>query len=247
MSNQTFDLSLIIPAYNESKLIGITLHTLVDFLGTKKIYYQIIVVDDGSSDETVKLVHEFEYSAGEKGQLIILENDQNRGKGYSLKKGILAANGSIRLFVDADLPFEMESIDQIIAQLNAGCDVAIGARDMPGSTMVGVPFMRFLAGQIFSVLVQIFAFRGIHDTQCGLKGFSKDASINIFSRSTINDFGIDVELLFLAKKFGYHICRIPVKMTGFRSDSRIHLAYDSIKMIFELFKIRINDAIGKYK
>jgi dolichyl-phosphate beta-glucosyltransferase len=247
MSNHSFDISLIIPAYNEAGLIGVTLQTLMDYLNTKKIHYQIIVVDDGSTDDTAKLAFKFVNDTGDKGQLIILKNDRNRGKGYSLKKGFLAANGSIRLFIDADLPYEKETIDQILTQLNSGCDVAIGARDLPGSTMVGVPFMRFLAGQLFSLCVQLFAFRGIHDTQCGLKGFSAAAATNIFSRSIIDDFGIDVELLFLAKKFGYYICRIPVKMTGFRSESRIRLVRDSIRMFIELFQIRFHDLVGKYE
>jgi len=236
----------VIPAFNEEKLIGITLQSLIEHLKTKELNCEIIVVDDGSSDKTVGIVKS--YIVKQQGQLNIqlIENAANHGKGYVLRQGMLAATGQVCIFMDADLPFELAVIQGIYLKINSGCQVVVGSRDLPGSTLVGVPFARFLAGQVFSLFVQLVAFRGIRDTQCGVKGFSKEAVKKIFPLSRINDFGIDVELLFIAKKYGYKICKIPVRMTGYRGDSRIKLFSDSIKMFLELLLIRWNNMVGKY-
>ena len=246
MSKQIPDLTMVIPAYNEEKLIGITLQSLIDYLYTKHMNFEIIVVDDGSTDRTVELAGRFEREKENDRNVKILKNGSNRGKGFALRQGMLAGRGQIRLFMDADLPFELDVIEEIIKKIHSGCQVVVGSRDLPGSTLVGVPFMRFLAGQVFSLFVQLFAFRGIRDTQCGLKGFSGQTAQQLFSLATISDFSIDVELLFIAKKFRFRICKIPVRMTGFRGDSRIRLFSDSVKMFLDLLFIRWNDLIGKY-
>jgi len=240
------DCSIVIPAFNEEKLIGITLQTLIDHIINHQLSCEIIVVDDGSSDQTLDIVKNHIDKRQGKLSILLIENATNRGKGFVLRQGMRAATGQVSIFMDADLPFELSIIQSICSKINSGCAVVLGSRDLPGSTLVGVPFARFLAGQIFSLFVQLIAFKGIRDTQCGVKGFSKEAVNKIFPISRINDFGIDVELLFLAKKFGYKICRIPVRMTGYRGDSRIKLFSDSIKMFLDLLLIRWNDLVGKY-
>jgi dolichyl-phosphate beta-glucosyltransferase len=142
-------------------------------------------------------------------EFVYLRNEHNSGKGYSVRRGMLAAQGKLRFFMDADMPFELD-IFQIMQQtLVAENDIVIGARDLPGSTQIGVPFIRFVAGQVFSVLVGLLAVKGISDTQCGLKGFRAPVAEAIFSRTTIDDFGMDVEVLFIAQHLGYRITRIP--------------------------------------
>ena len=247
MTNSQIDLSIIIPAYNEEQCIPGTLQSLSTFFDRLGNSYEVMVVDDGSNDSTPKLVQAKIKEYGGKGKIRLLCYEQNQGKGYSVKRGMLAAKGTIRIFKDADLPFELDAINKIIEKIGAGDEVVIGARDLPGSTLVGVPFMRFLAGQVFSLLVRILANSGVPETQCGIKGFSAVAAESIFSRVTLSDFGADVEYLFIARKLNYHISRIAVKMTGFRGNSRVRLLRDSFKMFVDLFIIRWNDLTGKFR
>jgi dolichyl-phosphate beta-glucosyltransferase len=240
------DCSIIIPAYNEEKMIGITLQSIIEQFLKDSFNFEIIVVDDGSTDQTVNIVKTIICGMKNKLSIQLIENSINIGKGHALRQGMLAAAGRICIFMDADLPFELSIIEDIYLRINSGCHIVVGSRDLPGSTLVGVPFTRFLAGQVFSFFVQLIAFRGIRDTQCGVKGFSQEAVKKIFPLSRVNDFGIDVELLFIAKKYGFVICKIPVRMSGYRGDSRIKLISDSMKMFFELIIIRYNDLLGKY-
>jgi dolichyl-phosphate beta-glucosyltransferase len=238
--------SIVIPAYNEAKLIEMTLSSLMDFSRQTGSDYELIVVDDGSTDQTVALVKKFIADQGKDASVKLIENAENHGKGFVIRQGMLAANGETAIFMDADLPFEMDIIGEMMAKIGKDCQVAVGSRVLPGSTLVDVPFPRFLAGQVFSWFVQLIAFKGIRDTQCGVKAFRRDVVQKIFPFSTINDFGLDVELLYLAKKFGYKICPMPVRMTGFRGDSRVRLFSDSLHMFWELILIRWNDWTGKY-
>lgn len=241
-----YDLSMVIPAFNEENCIKGTLETLMEYLSINQINSEIIVVDDGSSDSTPEIINQFIHQPATYAKVTLVRNKRNYGKGYALKKGMLIACGKIRIFMDADLPFELEAVNVIMKEIKYGYQVVIGSRDLPGSTLVDVTFFRYIAGRIFSWLVHIMAFSGYPDTQCGLKGFSADSAEQIFSRATINDFGIDVELLFIARKLHYSILKIPVRMTGNRGDSRVHLISDSLKMLTELFVIRWNDIFHRY-
>lgn len=238
--------SIVIPAYNEEKLIELTLGSLADYISNNKLDCELIVVDDGSSDQTVALVKKFRESHQNWLPVRLIENASNHGKGYVIRQGMLTTESEFALFMDADLPYELEIIGEMIAKLGMDFQVVVGSRVLPGSTHVEVPFSRFIAGQIFSWFVQLIAFRGIRDTQCGVKGFRHDVVKKIFPLSQIKDFGIDVELLYLARKFGYKIRPVPVRMTGFRGDSRVRLFSDSLKMFWELILIRWNDWTGKY-
>jgi dolichyl-phosphate beta-glucosyltransferase len=237
------EISVVIPAYNEEQWIDLTVRSLADYLPKLASSWEILVVDDGSQDGTGELCAQFVQDMDE---FVYLRNEHNSGKGYSVRRGMLAAQGKLRFFMDADMPFELD-IFQIMQQtLVAENDIVIGARDLPGSTQIGVPFIRFVAGQVFSVLVGLLAVKGISDTQCGLKGFRAPVAEAIFSRTTIDDFGMDVEVLFIAQHLGYRITRIPVRMTGFRGESRVHLLRDSLNMFFELLLIRWNALRGVY-
>jgi dolichyl-phosphate beta-glucosyltransferase len=237
-------ISVVVPAYNEQNWIELTLRSLSDYLQQEFKRWEILVVDDGSQDETPQIC---ENLSRQNDKMIYLRNEKNSGKGYSVRRGMQTAKGDVRFFMDADMPFELDILPVMVKALETDQDVVIGARDLPGSTLIGVPFIRFVAGQAFSLLVRLFAIKGISDTQCGLKGFRADAAEAIFSRTTINDFGMDVEVLFIAQRLGLNITRIPVHMTGFRGESRVHLIKDSLNMFFELILIRWNALWGRYK
>ena len=237
------ELSIIIPAYNEEALIVSTLNCLQTYLLARLENFEIIVVDDGSQDKSVELVRQFQ--TVNKG-VRLLVNEQNRGKGFSIQRGVLESRGQIIIFTDADLPYKLDAIDGFLQTLHNGCDLAVGSRVLPGSEVKGVPFLRYAAGQIFSWMVQAVLFQGLPDTQCGFKSFRAEAAKEIFRRLTIGGFGFDVEMLFIARKLKLTVRPVPVQMVEHRQRSRVRLFVDSIKMFANLFMVRLNDLQGKY-
>jgi len=244
MSETTLELSLIIPAYNEERLMASTLQVLEKYLEAHHPDYEILVVDDGSRDGTGKVVEEI---ASAQPRLRLLSQPHNLGKGYAIQRGVLESRGDLILFMDADLPYQLDAVDTMLEALHASHPVVIGSRHLEGSEIREVPPLRFFAGQAFSLLVGLLMFPGIHDTQCGLKGFRAEAGRNIFQRLTIGKFGFDVEVLYIARKLGYTILPVPVRMTGFRYDSRVNVLRDSGRMFLDLFRIRWNDLCGRYR
>lgn len=243
MTTAPIELSLIVPAYNEQELIVASLETLDQFLQVRFVGYEILVVDDGSTDETVDRVRRF---SGTRPNVRLLEQVTNQGKGRAIQRGVLESRGDYIFFMDADLPYDLAAVDVFMTALRSKYDLAIGSRHMQGSKIRGVPALRYLSGQVFSLLVALLMFPGIRDTQCGLKGFRAEAARQIFKRVRIRKFGFDVEALFIARKRKYAILPIPVQMTGFRPDSRVRLLLDSSRMFADLFSIRWNDLRGKY-
>ncbi len=239
------ELSIIVPAYNEETLIISTLDGLQSYLSKRPEQYEIIVVDDGSQDKTPELVRQWQ-ACNEVG-LRLLVNPQNMGKGYSIRRGVLESRGQFIIFIDADLPYRLEAIEKFLQALRNGCDLAVGSRVLPGSQVKGVPVLRFISGQIFSLMVQTVLFAGLPDTQCGFKSFKADAAREIFRRLTVNGFGFDVEMLFVARKRKLTIRPVAVQMIDHRHRSRVRLLVDSFKMFANLFMVRWNDLRGKYK
>ncbi|MEW6085639.1 MAG: dolichyl-phosphate beta-glucosyltransferase [Chloroflexota bacterium] len=236
------ELSVIVPAYNEEDLIVGTLDALHDFLSARKESFEIIVVDDGSRDATVRRVGQW----GKTKNVRLLVNENNMGKGFSVRRGVEESRGEFLIFIDADLPYELDAIDGFLRALRAGSDLAIGSRVLPGSEVKGVPAARFFAGQVFSWMVQVFLFLGIRDTQCGFKSFKSNAAREIFRRLTISGFGFDVELLYIARKLKYRIKPVAVRMIHHRLGSRVRLVSHSLEMLNDLFVIRSNDLRGRY-
>jgi dolichyl-phosphate beta-glucosyltransferase len=239
------ELSIIIPAYNEENLITSTLDGLQTYLSTHPEQYEIIVVDDGSQDKTTELVRQWQ--GCNQAELRLLVNSQNLGKGFSIRRGVLESRGQFVIFTDADLPYELEAIDEFLKALRDGCDLAVGSRVLPGSQVKGVPLLRYVSGQIFSWMVQAVLFRGLPDTQCGFKSFRAVAAKEIFRRITIGGFGFDVEMLYIARKLKLAIRPVAVRMIDHRQRSRVRLVIDSFKMFANLFMVRWNDLQGKYK
>ena len=238
------DISIIIPAYNEEALIVNTLESLRSYMTARAEQYEIIVVDDGSQDKTVTCVQEWQKRSGI--NLRLLRNQKNMGKGFSIRHGVMESRGRYVIFIDADLPYELDAIDNFLPALKNGFDLAVGSRVLPGSEVRGVPVYRYIAGQIFSWMVQAVLFSGLPDTQCGFKSFKSEAAREIFRRTSINGFGFDVEMLFVARKLKFAIQPVPVHMIEHRQRSRVRLVNDSLKMFANLFMVRWHDLQGKY-
>lgn len=238
------DLSIVIPAYNEEALIVNTLESLRSYMAARTEQYEIVVVDDGSYDKTVAFIQEWQKNTGTDLQLLI--NQKNRGKGFSIRRGVMESRGKYLIFIDADLPYELNAIDNFLKALKNGYDLAVGSRVLPGSEVRGVPAYRYVAGQIFSLMVQAVLFSGLPDTQCGFKSFRSEAAREIFRRTSIDGFGFDVEMLFVARKLKFAIQPIAVHMIEHRQRSRVRLLNDSLKMFLNLFMVRWMDWQGKY-
>jgi len=238
------ELSIIIPAYNEEALIASTLDGLRTYLAAHSEPYEIIIVDDGSQDKTAACIQDWKKI--NQIDLHLLVNEQNRGKGFSIRRGVMESHGRFIIFIDADLPYELDAIENFLKALHNGYDLAVGSRVLPGSQVKGVPVIRYISGQIFSWMVQAVLFSGLPDTQCGFKSFQSVAAKEIFRRLTIDGFGFDVEMLFVARKLKLAIQPIAVRMIDHRHRSRVRLVIDSFKMFANLFTVRWNDLQGKY-
>ena len=240
MKNDIY-LSAVIPAYNEEKRIGTTLKRIGEYLLKKDYLYEIIVVDDGSVDGTCRLVGEI---AEQIPCIRLLINGVNRGKGYSVRKGILSSRGQLIIFSDADLSTPIEELDKLKMWIERGYNVAIGSRALPQSRIIlRQPWYRVCMGKIFNRLVQLLAIPEIKDTQCGFKLFKGKVAKFLFERQRIDGFGFDAEILFIARKSGYSVREVPVRWMN-SPDSRVHILKDPILMLRDLLIMRINYLIG---
>lgn len=236
-------LSVVVPAYNEEERLGATLDRMIAYLADMPREWELLVVDDGSSDGTRDLVA----AASKKHpEVRLIANGRNRGKGYSVRHGMLAATGDAVLFSDADLSSPIEEVEKLIPHLENGHDVVIGSRDIIGSQIeVPQPLFRRVMGYSFMVLRDWIAVSGFRDTQCGFKLFRKPAAQAVFTQSRVDGFCFDVEILAIAKTLGYRMCEIPVV---WRNDerSKVNPIGDPIKMFLDLFRIRFNILRGVY-
>jgi dolichyl-phosphate beta-glucosyltransferase len=239
------EISIVVPAYNEEALIQSTLDGLRSYLLTRPERFEIVVVDDGSQDRTVALIKEWRNSNDVLVKLLL--NQTNRGKGFSVRCGVQESCGQFIVFMDADLPYELHAIEDFLQALRDGHDLAVGSRILPESEVRGVSTIRYLAGRVFSWLEQSVLATGMADTQCGFKAFRSTAAKEIFRRLTIDGFGFDVEMIFVARKLKYNIQPVAVQMIDRHRASRVHLFEDSVKMFINLFTIRLLNRQGKYK
>ena len=234
-------ISIVIPAYNEEKRISSTLTTILKYLKKNKIIYEILIVDDCSNDKTKKLVSKFVNH-----NVRILENQTNKGKGYSIRIGILEAKHPLVLFSDSDLSTPIEELSKFLRYMNEGYDIVIASRNLKDSNVIITqPFYRQILGKIFPILVRILLIREIKDTQCGFKLFKTEVAKKIVKLQTIERFSFDVELLIIAKMLGYKIKEVPVNWINSK-ESKLSLRSDVIIMFFDLIKIKINKIRGKY-
>lgn len=227
-------LSLVIPAYNEVGRIGATIQQVCAYLDQQQYAWELIVVIDGGSRDAG---HEARTAADGRRNVRVIDNEVNHGKGFSVRQGFAAATGQHLVFIDADLSLPIEGLEPMLARF-AGADVVIASRRAPGARVLGSqPALRNLMGRVFNGVVQLIALPGLADTQCGFKGFRAAAARTIFPEQTIDRFGFDVELLYLARKHGYRIDELPVVCT-YHDRSSVNRVGDVLRMIGDLFLVR---------
>ena len=236
-------LSIVIPAYNEERRIADTLETIARYLGAQPFSYEVLVVDDGSTDRTAELCRKF--AAGHP-WLSLLQCPANFGKGNAVREGVLNAVGEYVLFCDADLATPVEELDGFWPHINGGADIVIASRPIRGSHLVKrQPIYRETAGRAFNHVVQMLAVPGIHDTQCGFKLFTAEAAKEIFRRCTLKGFGFDFEALHIAQRLGYRIKEVPVRWYH-REGSKVKLLRDGFRMLADLVRVRLRHrALGR--
>lgn len=229
-------ISVVIPAYNEENNIGRTLNELIMYMKNNIYPYEIIVVDDGSTDKTREIVDSY-------ANVRINKRRQNEGKGYSVKEGMLMAKGDYAIFMDADSPIPLDEIYKLYTNAEE-FDVVIGSKYLPESKYEQSK-VRLVVGKLFRTFVHVLFNIRVTDTQCGLKMFSKKAIDIIFPKSRIRGYGFDVELLLLATKNNLDIKEVPVTLYKHYAN-QLNPFVDGIKMFIDLVKIRYNEMRGKY-
>lgn len=241
-------ISVVIPAFNESTCLPSAIRSVARHLRAAWISNaEVIVVDDGSDDGTAARAVDTRSEFGDAAATLrVLRNDRNRGKGYSVRRGMLEARCDWILFSDADLSTPIEELDRLLAAaLAGGHDIAIGSRGIDRS-LIGVrqPLYRELAGQLFNVNVRLLTGLKIADTQCGFKLFSRNAARQIAAKQRTNRFGFDVELLYLARRMGFSIVEVPVRWNNAEGSS-VGVG-DGIKAFIDVWRIKWSDIRGRY-
>jgi len=235
--------SVVIPAYNESARIPATLESVVAAIRANGWDAEVIVVNDGSTDSTAQLVRNFAVSAPE---VRLLENPGNHGKGYSVRAGVLNAQGDIIMFTDADLSAPMEEAGRLFTAIGNGADIAIGSRWLEsGRQTHRQPLYRQFFGRCFNAVCRMVMQLPFADTQCGFKAFTRSTAQTVFQLQTIERWGFDPEILFIAIKRGFRVVEVPV---SWAHDERSRMSYlrDGLQMLKELAIVRWNALTGRY-
>jgi dolichyl-phosphate beta-glucosyltransferase len=245
-------LSVVIPAYNEAARLPNSLYKVMSYLEGSDYSYEVLVVDDGSSDHTADIVDAL---AQEHANLRVIRNP-HRGKGFAVRTGVLQAQGRFILYSDADLSAPIEEVEKLLPYLKGKYQIAIGSREGKGSARYDEPHYRHLMGRVFNTFVRIIALPQFNDTQCGFKAFRRDAahtlfrSLHLYGENT-GDVkgamvtGFDVEVLYLALKWGYPVKEVPIKWY-YSKGANVNPIKDSYRMFKDIAKVRANDLRGLY-
>ena len=237
-------LSVVVPAYNEEERLPRTLDRLHEYYETQDYPYDVTIVSDGSKDGTAQLVQDFVASHP---KFRLIDYSPNRGKGHAVRLGILAAPGDLILFCDADLATPQEETEKLLPYMAKGADVAIGSRPIAGAKLeIRQPWYREMAGRMFNKAVQLVGIRGIDDTQCGFKIFSRAAAMDIFKRTKLTGYGFDFESLMIARDLGYRIEEVPIRWMH-QEGSKVNPIRDGLRMLGELVKLRIQGKKARIK
>src|SRR5215469_13896202 len=235
--------SIIIPAYNESARLGTTLDRVLTYVSVQSWDAEVVVVDDGSSDRTADLVRRY---AETYPRVRLLQNPGNRGKGYSVRNGMLNASGDVLLFSDADLSAPIEESERLFSSIASGADIAIGSRWLkPEMQTQRQSLLRQFYGRLFNLVLRLVLGLNFKDTQCGFKAFTRDAAQRIFPLQRIERWGFDPELLYLSRKLGFKVVEVPVAWAH-AEGTRISPLRDGMKMFGEVLTVRWNAVTGKY-
>lgn len=241
MTNSLPYLSVIIPSYKGAAILTKNIPVLLNYLEKQSYSFEVIIVDDGSNDngESEKIARNLNCT--------YLYNEINLGKGAAVRKGMTYASGKFRIYTDADIPFELESIERFLHYLDfKEFDMVIGDRTLPNSTyFTEIPFARKIGSNVFTFFVGRFVTTGMFDTQCGMKGFRKETAEKLFPISSINGFAFDVELIYIALKKNIDIKKLYVNLRNQESSS-VRLLKHSPNMLIDLFRIKMNHLKNKY-
>ena len=235
--------SFILPAYNESERLTTSIPKVLEYIHARALRAEIIVVNDSSTDATAEIVRQF---AVANPMIVLLENPGNRGKGYSVRNGMLHAKGAVALFTDADLSSPITEAGKLFAALADGADVAIGSRWLKRELQTErQPFYRQLYGRLFNLGLSVVLRLNYRDTQCGFKAFTRDAIQIIFTRQRVERWGFDPELLYLARKYKLQTVEVPVEWAHDHR-SKINPLRDGLRMGWDVMQIRWNALLGRY-
>lgn len=237
-------LSVVIPAFDEAARIGSSVEHVLEFLMSRPYASELIVVLDGGRPGAADAIARV---ARGRFDVAVIDNGRNRGKGYSVRRGVLASRGRHVLFADADLSLPIEGTDRFVAVLEAGADVAIGSRALDQSRVQGErQRLRQSLGRMFNRLVQWTVLPGLRDTQCGFKAFRGEVARSLFSAQRVDRFGFDVEVLHIARQRGYRIVEVPVTCE-YHASSSVRRLRDGLLMLRDLAEILWHDWRGRYR
>jgi dolichyl-phosphate beta-glucosyltransferase len=214
---------------------------VVEFVEAQTYQAEVLVVDDGSVDRTVEIVEKL----AAQHPCVRLVRAEHGGKGHAVKTGMLQARGEFAFLCDADLAMPITELPKFLPPQQNNYQVAIGSREVAGAVRYNEPAYRHLMGRVFNWLVKVLAVPGFEDTQCGFKCFHASASQELFSQQTINGFGFDVEVLYIAQKRGHKIIEVPIHWY-YQSESKVHPIKDTIRMVRDIIQVRQNDRLGLY-
>lgn len=237
------ELSLVVPAYNEGHRIEASLRSMSCYLDNMRLDYEIVVVSDGSTDDTAEVVRSL---ARDDPRIHLIDYPDNRGKGFAVRCGVLNTRGEYIVFTDADLSIPIEIVNEFLPALRDGFDIAIASRGHPESIPVTPPSaQRQIMGKVFRWCVKHVLVSGLSDTQCGGKAYRREIARSLFNRQRIDHFSFDAEVLFLAVRNGYRIKEVPVALNSVPTSS-IRPMRDSLCMLRDLFRIRLYARLGFY-
>lgn len=234
-------LSIVIPAHNEAQRLPPSLEKIKSFLKNQDYHTEIVVVENGSSDETLSVAQSFL----PKMDNLRVYSESQRGKGLAVRRGMLEAKGDYRFLCDADLSMPIEQVNRFLPPHISDCDVAIGSRELAGSRRFDEPRYRHLIGRVFNAMVRWWVLPGLQDTQCGFKCFTAEVADTVFPLQTLGGMSFDAEALFIARRKGFRICEVAIDWY-FDPDSRVRLVQDSLRMVFDLLTIRWHGLKGDY-
>lgn len=236
--------SIVIPAYNENRRIAATLDQVLAFVKVENWDAEVIVVNDGSRDDTAEIVRGY---MQRNPAVRLVENPGNRGKGYSVRNGMLHAVGAFVLFSDADLSAPIAEAEKLFAALRAGADVAFGSRWARRELQViAQPFYRRVLGRVFNLLLRLVLGLPYKDTQCGFKAFTRAATQAVFPRQTRERWGFDPEILYIARRQGLRVVEVPVAWSH-AGYSQLHPFRDGMRMFNDILRVRWNAWLGRYR
>lgn len=241
MTDRLVDVSIVVPAFNEARRIGDSLDTLRGALSSHADSWEIVVVDDGSTDRTAAIVD----GVAAVDARVRLIRAAHRGKGGALRVGLVHARGARRFMCDADLSMPVHEIQRFLAAVPAQADIAIGTREGVGARRVGEPLHRHVMGRVFNLLVRMAVMSNITDTQCGFKMFSAAAVETVIPRTTLDGWAVDIEILLVARLAGLRVREVPIEW-HYRDQSRVSPVRDGIRMARDVLRIRLNALRGRY-